>query len=383
MQHIGRVNHSPANPRVQRLTPLTDALSLLSVMVGRCRTTECSLTDAVGFVLGSDLRASANLPTQAIAHADGWAVSADAVLGASVYGTVPLIPPPPRVDAGDPMPIGDAVLMPDIVTFVAPGVAEAIGSAVSGEGVRRRGQDIAAGVRILPEGTRLEPRHLGILKACGFETVPVRVPRIRLVVTSTAAAAHSDMVRAWLNAFGADVTEISPAPGNRAELALCFRRSADADLIISLGGTGQGRKDCTVAALGDVGSIALHGVALRPGAGIAFGQVGTTPVMLFPGEIDGLLAAFLVVAVEALGLLAGIRPGVASAPVRLTEKASSTVGFHELFLGIPDNDAIRPIPLAEAGFEALARATGWFLVPPASEGLAAGEIVHLRLFGAK
>ncbi len=145
VQHIARVNHSPANPRVQRLTPLSDALSRLSVMVGRSRTAERALTDAVGFVLGSDLRASANLPTQAIAYADGWAASADAVLGANAYGAVPLIPPPPWVDAGDPMPIGDAVLMPDTVTFVAAGAAEAIGSAVSGEGVRRRGQDIAAG----------------------------------------------------------------------------------------------------------------------------------------------------------------------------------------------------------------------------------------------
>ncbi len=107
------------------------------------------------------------------------------------------------------------------------------------------------------------------------------------------------MVRAWLNAFGADVTEISSAPGNRAELALCFHHSADADPHHSLGGTGRGRKDCAVAALGDAGSIALHGVALRPGAGMAFGQVGTTPVMLFPDRIDGLFANFLVLAVEA------------------------------------------------------------------------------------
>jgi molybdopterin biosynthesis enzyme len=337
------------------------------------------LAQAAGAVLASDLHATADLPSQAIAFADGWAVNADDLIGSSAYSAALLTPPPKWVNAGDPMPNADAVLSPEGVIFVSPDVAEAAGSIVSGESVRLPGQDIGAGECLLGAGTRLEPRHIGILRACGLETVTVRVPQLRIVIASAAAAAHAEMIRRWLETAGANVIDILAAPGDRSVLAMNYGRTG-ADLVISLGGTGRGRNDCAVAALSDAGAVAVHGVALHPGESVAFGSVSSVPVLLLPGRVDALIAGMLALAVPALAGLSGLRSEERPSVHRLVEKVNSALGLSELFLGLPAGDLVRASPLAEARLDALAQSIGWFLVPPESEGLGAGHTVHVRPF---
>jgi molybdopterin biosynthesis enzyme len=304
-------------------------------------------------------------------------VNAEDLIGSSVYSAALLAPPPKWVDAGDPMPNADAVLSPEGVIFVSPNVAEAAGSIVSGEGVRLPGQDIGAGEILLAAGTRLEPRHIGILRACGLETVTVRVPQLRIVIASAAAGAHAEMIRRWLETAGANVIDILAAPADRSALALNYGRTG-ADLVISLGGTGRGRNDCAVAALSDAGAVAVHGVALHPGESVAFGNVSSVPVLLLPGRLDALIAGTLALAMPALAGLSGSRPEERPSIHRLMEKVNSAVGLSELFLGLPAGDLVRAVPLAEARLDTLAQSIGWLLVPPESEGLGAGQIVHLR-----
>jgi molybdopterin biosynthesis enzyme len=374
-----RVNSTSPNPRIDRLLALQDALVRLASTLALAVPKQRPLAQAAGAVLASDLHATADLPSQAIAFADGWAVNADDLIGSSAYSAALLTPPPKWVNAGDPMPNADAVLSPEGVIFVSPDVAEAAGSIVSGEGVRLPGQDIGAGECVLGAGTRLEPRHIGILRACGLETVTVRVPQLRIVIASDAAAAHAEMIRRWLETAGAKVIDILAAPGDRSVLAMNYGRTG-ADLVVSLGGTGRGRNDCAVAALSDAGAVAVHGVALHPGESVAFGNVSSVPVLLLPGRVDALIAGMLALAVPALAGLSGLRSEERPSVHRLMEKVNSTVGLSELFLGLPAGDLVRASPLAEARLDALAQSIGWFLVPAESEGFGAGHTVHLRPF---
>jgi molybdopterin biosynthesis enzyme len=339
---------------------------------------ERGLVEAAGTVLASQLAARADLPSQAIAHADGWAVRAEDLVGSSAYS--PALIAPKWVDAGDAMPNGDAILPPEGITALSTtGFAEAVGSVAPGEGVRLAGQDIAAREVLVHEGTRLQPRHIGLLQACGFQTVAVRIPQLRVVIASAGAAQHGLMIRTWLETSGGQVEDVASAPGDRDALAALYRRPG-ADLVISLGGTGQGRRDCAVAALVDAGSVVVQGVALRPGASAAFGRVGSAPVLLLPGRLDAMIAGMLALAIPALAGASGLRQEDRSGAFRLVEKVTSVIGLSELFLGLPAGDAIRAVPLAEARFDALAQAIGWFIVPPELEGFAAGQTVHLRPF---
>ena len=350
----------------------------MAPLVGLVGVEECSLVKAGGSVLASTVEAKADWPSKRIAYADGWAVNAEDLIGSSAYSAAVLLSPK-WVDAGDVMPESDAVLSPESINFSAPNVAEAAGSVVSGEGVRLPGHDIAAGEVLLEEGTRLEPRHIGLLQACGLQTVAVRVPRLRIVIASAGAAQHGLMIRTWLEASGGQIEDVVSAHGDRDALAASYGRPG-ADLVISLGGTGQGRRDCAVAALVEAGSLAVQGVALRPGATVAFGSVGSAPVLLLPGRLDAMIAGMLVLAMPALAGASGLKNKDASRVFRLVEKVTSVVGLSELFLGLPAGDAVRAVTLAEARFDALAQAIGWFIVPPELEGFAAGHTVHLRSF---
>jgi molybdopterin molybdotransferase len=371
------VHRVSANPRISRLVSLESALTRLASLSKLVVARERGLVEAAGFVLASPLEAKADLPSQPVAYTDGWAVKAEDLVGSSAYSAALLAPK--WVDAGDALPDGDAVLPPEGITLLAPDVAEAVGSVVPGEGVRLPGQDIAAGEALLDEGTRLEPRHIGLLRACGFQMVAVRVPQLRIVIASAAAALHGPMMRAWLEAAGANVEDVVSAHGDRDALAVLYGRPG-ADLVVSLGGTGQGRGDCAVAALADAGSVAVQGVALRPGATAAFGSVGSAAVLLLPGRLDAMIAAMLVLAMPAFAGASGLKTKDRASVHRLVEKVTSAIGLSELFLGIPAGDAIRAVPLAEARLAALAQSVGWFVVPPEREGFAAGQTVHLRPF---
>jgi molybdopterin biosynthesis enzyme len=187
------------------------------------------------------------------------------------------------------------------------------------------------------------------------------------------------MIRTWLEACGGQIEDFVAAPGDREALVALYRRPG-ADIVISLGGTGQGRRDCAVAALAEAGSVIVQGVALRPGTTVAFGSVGSVPVLLLPGRLDAMIAGMLVLAMPAMAVASAMKSEDQSRVYSLVEKVTSVIGLSELFLGLSAGDAIRAVPLAEARFDVLSQAIGWFIVPPELEGFAAGNTVHLRPF---
>lgn len=376
------MHHAPENPRILRFTPLDQSYARLAELMRPVAARSVAVGDAVGLVLAEDVVVPVDLPATPTAYSDGWAVNAEELVGATAYSAAILAPPPEWVEADDEMPSGsDAVLPPDAVTMSDPGMAEAQESVAPGEGVRNTGQDIEAGTVLIAAGQRLAPRHVGLLNVCNVPEIRVRIPRIRLVVASRSAERHADMIRLWLTMAGGEVVETVVALDKAAQKAAFT--GPGADLVLSLGGTGQGRTDYAIAALAAVGTVDLHGVALRPGGGAAFGMAAGTPVLLLGGRMDSLIAGGLTLGARAVNGLAGLnRPSWrASAPI--TDKASSVIGFTEIFLAIPEDGGMRPAPLYEASFDAVARAVGWFTLSPESEGLPAGQTVHVRPFSPR
>lgn len=337
------------------------------------------LQQAVGAVLAADVVVAADLPAKPIAYADGWAVHSSNLVGASTYGTAVLERPPPWVDAGDVMPEGDAVLAPDDLTIGAHGEAEASAAVAPGQGVRLIGQDATAGTVVAKQGTRLGVHQIGALQACGIEAVLVRVPRVRIVVASGAAKLHAPMLRAWLAGAGAEVIDVADGSESAQDLSALYGKP-DADLVVSVGGTGQGRHDRAVAALAAAGSIDVHGIALRPGAGAGFGRAGSIRILLLPGRFDGMLAGFLALGLPALASLSGLDEERPYASLPLGERVTSTVGLGEVFLAARLGERLQAAPLSEARLDIVAGAAGWFLVPAQLEGLAAGHIVRWQPF---
>jgi molybdopterin molybdotransferase len=381
--HVRAMQHHSENPRIARYTPLTDVLERVrsgAETVAPRR--PLALHEAVGAVVAEDIRAGGAFPPTPVAYADGWAVNAEELVGATAYSAAILSPPPDWVEADTVMPPGtDAVLPPDAVRVAAPGMVEAESSVAPGEGVRNTGSDVEAGALLVASGTRLRARHVALLAATGVTEVEVRMPRVHLVAASAAAAKQCELARLWLEGSGAEVV-LRPVADSREALEAALG-VGDADLILCLGGTGQGRTDRAVAALMARGTLDVQGVALRPGGSAAFGKVGAVPVLLLPGRLDALIAGWLALAEPLLAHLSGAAVPVAVRRAPVTEKVASQIGMAEIFLALPAEGGLRPVPLEEAGFAAIAGAEGWFLVPPDLEGFDAGHDVQVQPFSPR
>ena len=110
-------------------------------------------------------------------------------------------------------------------------------------------------------------------------------------------------------------------------------RSMPAPAICSLtvGGSGVGRTDATVAALAGRGEIIAHGIALQPGRTSAVGRIGNTPVVVLPGAPDQAFAAWWTLALPVLDRLSGRRPRK-TLSLPLARKIASSVGIAEIVL---------------------------------------------------
>ena len=151
-----------------------------------------------------------------------------------------------------------------------------------------------------------------------------------------------------------------------------------ADAVFVIGGTGQGKRDASVTALARVGRVAIHGFGIAPGETGALGEARGRPVLLFPGRLDATLAVWLLVGSKLVARLTGSAEQAMTVETRLARKIASQVGIAEVVPVRRGEDGLEPLASAVLGLSTLARADGWVLVPPESEGFPAGAIVEMQ-----
>ena len=370
------VANSQAGQRIAKLTSLPDALAVIDALTRPVEPSEADIGAAVGRVLAADVIAVAGRPATAVALHDGWAVKSAETIDAGSYAPAMLSALPRQVDAGEPLPAGaDAVAALDIIT-VRGTQAEALAVVAPGEGVLPAGADMEAGSTLRSAGERLRATDLTLLPAANISRVSIREPRIRLV-RARAIAGGYDWLAAALAAEGAAV--IADAGGESApdHQEAAFRHEGS-DAILVLGGTGNGMQDTSVTTLARAGRVAFHGLGLIPGETAAFGSVGARTVLLLPERFDAALAAWLTVGRHWLQKLSGSGEEDRIFTAQLTRKVTSTVGMAEVVPVRCHAGNAEPLASGYLSHAALARADGWILIPPESEGYPAGTPVAVR-----
>ena len=360
---------------ITRLTPLGDVLALIESREQPVMPCKCALLDAAGGILAEDI-VSAEQPARAIALRDGFALQAASVADASSYSPMPLASTPPRVDAGDALPDGtDAVAQLDSIVLRGQ-TAEAIAPASPGEGVLWPGADASPRVPLRRAGERLREVDVAALAALGISEVTVRSPRI---FVRCGSARRTRIIDAMLDTL---VRAVADAGGRvvdaRSDTELFSQPLNDADAVIAVGGTGTGRDDEAVEALARHGQVEAHGIAVSPGETTAFGFIGKSPVLLVPGRIDAALAVWLLIGRHLVARLAGSVVDDFAAMLPLKRKISSAIGTTELVPVACSAGAAEPLASGYLSPTVLARSDGWIVVPPESEGFAAGTPVAVR-----
>jgi putative molybdopterin biosynthesis protein len=307
------------------------------------------------------------------------------------------------VDTGDPLPVGyDAVVMREQVHRTGEGPAELRAAVPPYQHVRSIGEDISAGELLLPEGHRLRPVDVAACAAAGVVELGVRrapvvviVPtgdEIRPIGSELAPGeildTNSLMLAAQAREVGCEarVTEIVTDDPDAITAAL-RAAATDADLVILIAGSSAGRDDYTARVVAEAGTLAVHGVAVRPGHPVVLGTVAgdpATPVLGAPGYPVSAALTFDIFAAPMLAELEGAAPRERpSTTARLARKLPSAIGMDDwvrVRLGRVGGEVVAtPLPRGAGVLTSLVRADGLLMVPSGLEGHHAGEQVRVEL----
>lgn len=209
-----------------------------------------------------------------------------------------------------------------------------------GQHVRRAGEDVRCGERILAAGTRLDAPQLMLLAALGVATVQVHArPRVALIntgrelVDDPAQALASGEIR---NSNGPYLAQRIEQAGAELVLrqtisddidaffiAMEQARSAGAEVVLSTGAVSMGRYDFVPDALRTLGAtIHFHKVAIRPGKPLLFATLPNGALYFgLPGNPASSAVGLRFFVEPALRALLGLAP---ERPLRLPLRG----GFH-------------------------------------------------------
>ncbi len=366
-----------APQRIERLTPLADALAGVDRLVAPVAARRVETHAACGRILAADILAAVAHPAVALALRDGFAVRAEATLDAGPYAPAALAGPPAPLEVGDPMPAGtDAVAPPDTIELRA-GAAFALAPFAAGDGILPPGADAAAGDVLCRAGARLRASDIAACAVLGHSRVDVREPRLRIVPArpdhDPVMAAIVRLLAHAVEAAGGAVITAPDANGLEGALA-----AEGADAVMVVGGSGSGRRDRSVHTLARRGRVAFHGIGLMPGETAAFGMIAERPVLVVPGRLDAALAVWLTLGGRMLARLCGRASDDEATTVVLTRKIASSLGFAELVPVMRQAQGVVPLASGYLSLQSLARAAGFVLVPADREGYGAGAEVEMR-----
>ena len=357
--------------------------------------------EACGRITAQAVYAHGCAPHYAASAMDGIAVRAADTFGAT--DTTPVVLTPDRftvVDTGDQIPEGcDAVVMVEEIVPQADGSVMIHGAAAPWQHIRQIGEDVCAGEMILPGYTTVSPAAIGAMIAGGVLQVPViRRPVVGIIPTGDEivspcadpepgqilefnGAIFSAMVREW----GAEprLYPIVPDKFDLIEAAL-GKVAEECDMVLLNAGSSAGREDYSAAAIGALGQVFCHGLAMKPGKPAILGAIGKKPVLGVPGyPVSGILV------IEEL-----LRPVVdrwfhrspASRPTAfatLTRPVVSGLKYEEFVrvrMGyVGDKLMASPLNRGAGVVSSFMKADGILRIPQGREGYEAGDQVQIRL----
>ncbi|WP_309643907.1 gephyrin-like molybdotransferase Glp [Phenylobacterium sp.] len=252
------------------------------------------LIEAVGRVLAEDVAAVRDQPPFTNSAMDGWAVrAADGpgslrIVGESAAGhgyDAELQPGQAvRIFTGAALPAGaDSVVIQEDATRQGDQIT--VPAATPGDNIRAAGKDFRVGDVLLRKGTRIDSWRLSLAASAGRAEVAVhRRPTIAILSTGEEIVeapatpgpfqiydSGSPALKVMVEGWGARATKRSGIR-DRLDAVIEAMETAQADLIVTVGGASVGDHDLVRAAAQALGlSLRVESVAVRPGKPTFFG----------------------------------------------------------------------------------------------------------------
>lgn len=328
---------------------IEEARQLVLQHVGPLRSEDVPLLQGLGRVVAEDVSASWNIPLADSSAMDGYTFSHGSLQGnrLTVAGFLPAgarrdIPLPSgeamKIMTGAPLPPGcDTVVPVEEVEEVEGGITLR-GGTKAGSHVRKAGDDVRSGARVVAAGTTLRPQEIGLLASLGKDSVKVYgVPSVAIIATGDelvefgARPVPGMTMNSNSFSLAAQVLESGGEPrlsGIAADdlTAICdkIEEALPCDVILTTGGVSVGDRDHVKEAIQNLGGeILFWKVHMKPGKPVAFALLRGKPVFALPGNPVSAMVAFELFVRPALLKMRGVRR--LSRPV---VKGTATAEFH-------------------------------------------------------
>ena len=377
---------------------------------------EVSLSAAMGRVLAEDIAAEEFVPDFDRSTVDGFAVRARDTFGCT--DAIPAILPlqgevlmgqgaefdlnPEEcvaVPTGGALPKGaDSVVMVEYTEDYGDGTVGISKAAAPGQNMIFRGDDVYPGKVILKKGRVLSSQDIGALAAIGRVQVPV-VKKLTVGILSTGDElvppeavpgpgqvrdVNGPLLEAMLTAFGVNVIHYGIVIDDEAKLtAVVTKAAAECDAVLMSGGSSVGVKDAACRIISSMGTLLLHGIAIKPGKPTIIGKAGVKPLVGLPGHP---VAAYFVTKLFILPLLARLMDKTMTnytVTARVTESISANHGraqYHCCRLERRDGELYAyPIRGKSGLITTLAGADGYFCISRDCEGLPQGAEIQVTV----
>jgi molybdopterin molybdotransferase len=301
-----------------------------------------------------------------------------------------------RVMTGAALPAGADAVVPAEYANEKAGEVDVTLAVAPGKHIGRRGEDIRAGTPVMDAGRRLRPQDLGLLASLGIANVSVIArPRVRVIVTGNEVVTPGD-AKGLYQIFDANSAMLRGLIGRDGGVVESHHRLGDdparireallapgADVILVSGGSSVGTEDHAPRLLAEVGTLAIHGVAMRPSSPAGVGNIGDTLVFLLPGNPVSCLCAYDFFAGRAIRVRGGRRADWPHRTQRgvVSGKVVSAIGRVDYCRVRLRDGVVEPLALAGASvLSSTTRADGFVIVPAESEGYGDGTEVTVYLY---
>ncbi len=382
-----------------------------------------AIASALGRVLASDIAAPVDAPPFDRSAVDGFAIrSADSagvsdvaprrlLLNGEVLacGVEPRLTVAPgtatAVATGGMIPRGaDAVAMiewTDLVETEKGPAIELRRALIPGQFVSFAGSDIARGETLLRCGVQIGAREIGMLAACGIAEIEVvRRPKVAVLSTGdeliapgkplkpgTVYDSNSAIVAASVVEAGGEPVQMGAFPDDEKALRRALHEAIErCDMIVLSGGTSKGAGDFSHRIVSELGTVLVHGVALKPGKPLCLAIAEGKPVVVLPGFPTSAIFTFHAFVAPVIRAWAGLpKESAQTVAAKVPVRAASELGRKEFMLVslVETTEGLVALPgtKGSGSVTSFSQADGFIEVDALAPAVEAGSTQSVTLIG--